>query len=512
MGLSQLKQSPLIKLFFDACRKHPQKTFLVFGSHSYSYGDIQHKVSLLSEKLAQIGLRKGDKVAIYLFNSPEFVVSFLALNKLGITVVPVNPLLKEEEIEHILHDSQARALLTQGQMRTGEIEISKEFQTNLDLHLELNLDLKLELNENQTCSSEPESLVQDLDSAAAALIVYTSGTTGKPKGAVLSYGNVDFTIESYPLRFCLKQDDMLLGVLPLCHLYGLLVVLAGAMKAGCGIVLMKQFDAAEAILLIRSEAVSVLPAVPTMHQFILMELDREGKDSRLDSLRLCTTGGAAMSKDLFLALKERLQVPVLEGYALTETTVIATLNPEDDARLGSVGSAFPGIEIAIEKDGIRYGRSSAGEKTEVGEILLKGACIMKGYFNNAAATAEAIKDGWFYTGDLGYLDGEGYLYIVGRSKELIVRGGMNIYPREIEEVLLRLPAVAECAVVGVPDRYMGERVKACIVLKSRASLGEDEIKSFCKAHLADYKMPRTIEFLERLPRNSTGKVLKRLLC
>lgn len=503
--MSQLKQSPLFKLFLDACCKHPQKTFLVFGSHSFSYGDIERKVSQLSEKLAQVGFIQGDRVAIYLFNSPEFVVSFLALNCLGITVVPVNPLLKEEEIEHILSDSQARALLAH-----RETKIARVGQPVLDLNLELRLDLSL-YKFDSLQSADQESSEQDFDSTAA-LIVYTSGTTGKPKGAVLSYANVAFTIESYPHRFCLKQDDMLLGVLPLCHLYGLLVVLAGALKAGCGIVLMKQFDAAEAILLLRSEAVSVLPAVPTMHQFILMELDKEGKDSRLENLRLCTTGGAAMPRDLLVALKERLRVPVLEGYALTETTVIATLNPEGDARLGSVGTAFPGIEIAIEKDGIRSSRSFAKGESEVGEILLKGACIMKGYFNNAAATAEVIKDGWFYTGDLGYLDADGYLYIVGRSKELIVRGGMNIYPREIEEVLLRLPAIAECAVVGVPDRYMGERVKAFIVLKSGACLTEDEIKSFCKSHVADYKMPRAIEFLDKLPRNSTGKVLKRLLC
>lgn len=503
--MSQLKQSPLFKLFLDACCKHPQKTFLVFGSHSFSYGDIERKVSQLSEKLAQVGFIQGDRVAIYLFNSPEFVVSFLALNCLGITVVPVNPLLKEEEIEHILSDSQARALLAH-----RETKIARVGQPVLDLNLELRLDLSL-YKFDSLQSADQESSEQDFDSTAA-LIVYTSGTTGKPKGAVLSYANVAFTIESYPHRFCLKQDDMLLGVLPLCHLYGLLVVLAGALKAGCGIVLMKQFDAAEAILLLRSEAVSVLPAVPTMHQFILMELDKEGKDSRLENLRLCTTGGAAMPRDLLVALKERLRVPVLEGYALTETTVIATLNPEGDARLGSVGTAFPGIEIAIEKDGIRSSRSFAKGESEVGEILLKGACIMKGYFNNAAATAEVIKDGWFYTGDLGYLDADGYLYIVGRSKELIVRGGMNIYPREIEEVLLRLPAIAECAVVGVPDRYMGERVKAFIVLKGGACLTEDEIKSFCKIHLADYKMPRDIEFLDKLPRNSTGKVLKRLLC
>lgn len=503
--MSQLKQSPLFKLFLDACCKHPQKTFLVFGSHSFSYGDIERKVSQLSEKLAQVGLIQGDRVAIYLFNSPEFVVSLLALNCLGITVVPVNPLLKEEEIEHILSDSQARALLAH-----RETKIARVGQPVIDLNLELRLDLSL-FKFDSLQSADQESSEQDFDSTAA-LIVYTSGTTGKPKGAVLSYANVAFTIESYPHRFCLKQDDMLLGVLPLCHLYGLLVVLAGALKAGCGIVLMKQFDAAEAILLLRSEAVSVLPAVPTMHQFILMELDKEGKDSRLENLRLCTTGGAAMPRDLLVALKERLRVPVLEGYALTETTVIATLNPEGDARLGSVGTAFPGIEIAIEKDGIRSSRSFAKGESEVGEILLQGACIMKGYFNNAAATAEVIKDGWFYTGDLGYLDADGYLYIVGRSKELIVRGGMNIYPREIEEVLLRLPAIAECAVVGVPDRYMGERVKAFIVLKSGACLTEDEIKSFCKSHVADYKMPRAIEFLDKLPRNSTGKVLKRLLC
>ncbi len=515
-------RSPLFGLLQESLAGgHKDREFLYFEGKSYSFAQVHELALRLASLLAREGVARGERVAVYLYNSPEFVVSLLALNYLGAVVVPVNPLLKKDEISHIVHDASAFALLTESHLLA---HVAPETIDSLHFHLVFNRDTSVETAVENAFNSPAGSIrinvaaLEELDGALprpslalsqaddAALIVYTSGTTGKPKGAVLSFGNVAYTVSTYPTRFHLLETDRLLGILPLCHLYGLLVVLAGALRAGASITLMRQFDADKAALLLKERRITVLSAVPTMHQFILLSLDKLGIS--LPDLRLITTGGAAISLELLKQVEETFSVPVLEGYALTETSVIATLNPVDNRKAGSVGPGFDLLTIMIQDEN---GAPLSPGKTNVGEVCIAGPCVMSGYWQNPEATAAAIVNGFLRTGDLGYLDEDGYLYIVGRSKELIVRGGMNIYPREVENVISQLPQVAEVAVFGIPDRFMGERVKACIVLKPNLSLTAEQVQSYCGEHLADYKMPRTIDFVASLPRNSTGKVLKRLL-
>lgn len=511
-------RSPLFGLLQESLAGgNRNREFLYFEGKSYSFAQVHELALRLASLLAREGVSRGERVAVYLYNSPEFVVSLLALNYLGAVVVPVNPLLKKDEISHIVHDASAFALLTESDLLA---HVAPETIDSVHFHLVFNVETSLENASNSPAGSGRINVaaLEDLDGALprpslvlsraddAALIVYTSGTTGKPKGAVLSFGNVAYTVSTYPSRFHLLEADRLLGILPLCHLYGLLVVLAGALRAGASITLMRQFHADKAALLLQERRITVLSAVPTMHQFILLSLDKLGIS--LPDLRLITTGGAAISLELLKQVEETFSVPVLEGYALTETSVIATLNPVDKRKAGSVGPGFDGLTIMIQDEN---GAPLSPGKTNVGEVCIAGPCVMSGYWQNPEATAAAIVNGFLRTGDLGYLDEDGYLYIVGRSKELIVRGGMNIYPREVENVISQLPQVAEVAVFGIPDRYMGERVKACIVLKPNLCLTAEEVQSYCGEHLADYKMPRTVDFVPSLPRNSTGKVLKRLL-
>ncbi len=323
------------------------------------------------------------------------------------------------------------------------------------------------------------------------LLVYTSGTTGKPKGAMLTFANLQFAIKTYPARLELSQSDLILAVLPLCHLYGLLVVLLGTIVQKASMVIMKEFDPVKALELIVKESITATPMVPTMYQFISLELEKNPR--KFPSLRLGMVGGAAIPPDLHRKVEEQLGVPILEGWSLTEATVISTLNPISKRKYGSVGPTFPGIDIgAFCKDGKRL---PAGEQN-VGELCMYGPNVMAGYYGNQIATDESIVEGWLHTGDLGYLDEDGYVYVVGRSKEMIIRGGMNIYPREIEAVILRMPEVKEVAVLGVPCQFMGERVKACVVLRDNKTLTEEQVRAFCDKVLADYKVPRVVQFLD----------------
>jgi long-chain acyl-CoA synthetase len=293
----------------------------------------------------------------------------------------------------------------------------------------------------------------------------------------------------------------------MCHIYGLTVVMLGLLSKGGTLAIVDKFEAASALKLIETERVTLLPAVPAIYQFLLMELEKNEYD--LSSLRACLSGGAPMPVEMFPRLVAKFPGDFLEGYGLTETSSVVAINPVDGVKKrGSVGVPLGTIEVAIVgPDGTHLPHTSE----HIGEIAVRGGNVMRGYFGKPEATAECLKDGWFFTGDLGYRDEEGYLYIVGRTKEMIIRGGQNIYPREIEDVIMRLSEVAEVAVVGVADQYMGERVKAVIVLKPGKSLNEETIKAFCAGNLAEYKVPRLIEFIDALPRNSTGKVLKRLL-
>lgn len=513
-------RTPLFDLLAQSATTCGERPCLDFGPYHHSY---QQTLSLavsfaqsIQDKVKPV-LQPGSTIALFLPNSDLFVAAFFGLSALGVTIVPVNPLLKSDEIAHILSDSKASVLISSDQLFSQITLTAIDSLKTIVVFREHNEPLTcpqgfelVQLNRfDLACNLPVVSYTgkSKTDPDSACLIVYTSGTTGKPKGAVLSHKNVHFTISAYPHVLELSTEDRLLAILPFCHLYGLLVVLVGAIKDGAALTVLSHFEPHKALDAIARERVTVLPAVPTMYHFMLLTMQEHSFD--LSSLRLAVTGGAAMPDGLMLRVKEALPIPVLEGYALTETTVIATLNPQHKCKLGSVGLPFAGVQIGVKDRGQDLWLEPGAD--HVGEICIKGDCIMRGYLNNEAATSEAIKDGWLYTGDLGYVDSEGYVYINGRSKELIVRGGMNVYPREVEEVLLHLEAVAEAAVVGVPDANMGERVKACIVLKQDKHLSEGDIQAHCRAHLADYKLPRTIVFMGALPKNSTGKVLKRLL-
>jgi len=531
----------LFDILLQSVSVHSDATVLNHDGVRFTYKQALARTLSLVEVLSAHGIGRGDRVGLYFPNHFDFLAAFFAVSALGATVVPINPLLKAEEIGHVLADSQAVALISHSKFLTGDAakasEAEKEVRATLESLASLKTLFLLCAAAQESSQNGPYKIVslteQSLDDGMQrwlpqlhsvtaltlsaqenaldvekelALIVYTSGTTGKPKGAMLSFANILTAVTIYPERLDVNKSDRIAAVLPLCHLYGLIVVLLGTIKQGATMVMLEQFEAAKLAALIESERITVLPAVPTMYQFLSLELDRAPRS--LNSLRLGMCGGSAMPVELMKKLESQLNIPILEGWALTECSVIATLNPVELRKCGSVGIPLPGLEVAILD---KYGKQLPSGAENIGELCCRGKNVMQGYLGKPEATAETIQNNWLHTGDLGYCDIDGYLYVVGRSKEMIIRGGMNIYPREVEAVLLRLDSVREAAVIGVPDQYMGERVKAFVVLKEDAATTDHELKAFCSKHMADYKVPRIIEFVESIPKNSTGKVLKRLL-
>ncbi len=512
-------------LLEDSARKHPDRDALVLGPTRLTYRQVDAAASQVANLLVERGIEPGDKVALMCPNLPYFSIVYFGILKAGAVVVPLNVLLKGREVAYHLTDSHAKALFAfEG---TPELPIGAEARAGFD-DVEACRDLVL-ITADPAASSPfegTETLSQALagrsttfatvatDDDDTAVILYTSGTTGQPKGAELRHRNMrDNAMASKELFACDESaPDTYLCVLPLFHSFGQTVIQNGGFAFGGTMVMLPRFEPAPAIEAMLRESVTVFAGVPTMYWGLLGAL-QEGADveTLAKNLRMAIAGGAALPVEIHREVERRFGISIAEGYGLSETSPVASFAPSGEpARPGSIGKPIAGVEMKL----IAPDSWAEIEWTPdaIGEIAIRGHNVMKGYYQRPDATAAVISDdGWFRTGDLARRDEDGFYYIVDRTKDLIIRGGFNVYPREIEEVLIAHPDVSLAAVVGVPHDSHGEEIKAFVILEPDASLTPDELIVWAKGEMAAYKYPRIVEFVPSLPTTATGKILKREL-
>jgi len=515
----------LSNLLEDSARTHPERDALVLGSTRLTYRQVDAAANQVANLLVDRGIRPGDKVALMCPNLPHFSIVYYGILKAGAVVVPLNVLLKGREVAYHLDDSDSKALFAfQG---TAELPIGVEAKVGFD-QAEGCADLFL-ITADPNASS-PIDGVPTLGHATAdrpttfttaatheddtAVILYTSGTTGQPKGAELRHRNMrDNALAGRELFGCDEdRPDTYLCVLPLFHSFGQTVIQNGAFAFGGTIVMLPRFEPQPAIEAMLRESVTVFAGVPTMYWGLLGALDSDTDVQTLaKNLRIAIAGGSALPVEIHREVEKRFGVSIAEGYGLSETSPVASFAPLGaPPRPGSIGKPIPGVEMTlIEPDSWT---EITWAPDAVGEITIKGHNVMKGYYQRPQATAAVLNsDGWFRTGDLARRDGDGYYYIVDRTKDLIIRGGFNVYPREIEEVLITHPDISLAAVVGVPHDSHGEEIKAFVILELGASLTESDLIAWAKEQMAAYKYPRIVELVPSLPMTATGKILKREL-
>ena len=457
-----------------------------------SNGATAHIAGLLEAH----GVSAGDRVGIMLPNVPHFAVCYYGVLRAGAVVVPMNVLLKRREVAFYLKDSGAKLLFAWH----GFAEDAQSGATDAGTDCMLVTPGEFE---HAVGAANPITEVADTDDADTAVILYTSGTTGTPKGAELTHANLARNAEVASALFGMGADAVTLGALPLFHSFGQTCGMNATTMAGGTLTLIPRFDPAKALEIIERDHVNIFQGVPTMYGAILHLPDRERYDT--SSLEVCASGGSAMPVELLRGFEQAFGCKVLEGYGLSETSPVASFNhPDRERKPGSIGTPISGVEMKVVDE-----QGDEVPQGEVGEIVIRGHNVMKGYWNRPDATAETIRDGWFHSGDMATVDKDGYFFIVDRKKDMIIRGGYNVYPREIEEVLYEHPAVREAAVIGVPDDEYGEEVGAAVTLKAGASISADELRDFVKGQVAAYKYPRYIWFLDDLPKGPTGKILKR---
>ena len=489
--------SNLAEILTTTAGRHADRPAMRLDDAEMNYGVLEEATKRMAGILRERGIEPGDRVAIMLPNVPHFAIAYFGALRAGAVVVPMNVLLKGREVEFYLRDPEAKALIAWH----GFAEAAQEGASATGVEL-----LLVEPTEFQQTLMGAQPLAETAERADddVAVILYTSGTTGTPKGAQLTHGNLA-TNTQVVLDHLIQIDehDVILGALPLFHAFGQTCAMNVAVRAGACLDLIPRFDAGKALEVIDRDGVTVFEGVPTMYHGLLNHPERESFDT--SSLRLCISGGAALPVEVLRSFEEAFGCKILEGYGLSETSPVASFNhPDRERKPGSIGTPIAGVEMrTVDADGNEVPQG------EVGEIAIRGHNVMKGYWRKPEATAEVMRDGWFHTGDMATVDEDGYFFIVDRKKDMIIRGGYNVYPREIEEVLYEHPAVSECAVVGVKDEKLGEEVGAAVVLRPGVEATEDELRDHVKAQVAAYKYPRVIWFLDELPKGPTGKILKR---
>ncbi|WP_026692676.1 fatty acid--CoA ligase family protein [Peribacillus kribbensis] len=492
------------------------KTAYIFMEQKTSYGQLDSAISKFANSLRDLGIKKGDHIALVLGNTPHFIIGLYGALRAGATVIPINPIYTPDEIGYIISNGDVKLVITldiilplmealdpamPNVKHIVYCHTSKEGTGNLT---DLSIYPKLKPVTYLIETGNPAYLEADTCEDDTAVILYTSGTTGKPKGAMLTHKNLYKNADDVGTYLKMNESDSVITALPMFHVFCLTVSLNAPLLQGATLLIMPKFSPKEVFRLAAKYEATVFAGVPTMYNFLYQFPD--GNSDDLKSLRLCISGGAAMPVSLLKEFEKKFKVVVSEGYGLSEASPVTCFNPLDRPRKpGSIGTNILNVENKVMNE--------LGEEVppgQVGELAVKGPNVMKGYYKMPEETAAVLKDGWLYTGDLARMDEEGYFYIVDRKKDLVIVGGYNVYPREVEEVLFAHPHIVEAAVIGVPDPNQGEAVYAFVVSDSKDVTGGD-LTAYCREHLAKYKVPSAFEFLEELPKNTTGKILRRTL-
>jgi long-chain acyl-CoA synthetase len=496
----------LAVLLDDAGRRHPDRPAVKLGDLTLNYALLDGAARRVAGGLREAGIEPGDRVALMVPNVPQFPILYYGALRAGATVVPLNVLLKEREVAYYLSDSGASVLFAwEGfleQARAGAREAGVERVWAVTMPDSSGGDLP---TFNDLLASEPFEDTVQRDPDDAAVLLYTSGTEGAPKGATLTHSTMLWNAEvSATTVIELTPEDVIFGGLPLFHSFGQTAAMNTAIRSGACLALLPRFEPEAALDLLEGAACTVFEGVPTMFNALLNAESAQRRD--LSKLRLCVSGGASIAVEVLRGFEQTFGCQVLEGYGLSETSPVASFNhPDRPSKPGSIGTPIWGVEMRVVGDD-----GAPRPPGEIGEIVIRGHNVMKGYWNRPDDTAQAIDErGWLRTGDMARVDEDGFFFIVDRKKDLIIRGGYNIYPREVEEILYEHPATLEAAVIGIPHAELGEEVCAIVVLKSGESVEPAELQAYVKERIAAYKYPRQVLIADALPKGPTGKILKR---
>ena len=510
--------SNLVREIARPAETQPEATAVAFDGEEISYGELWAQTAAFADGLAAAGFEPGDRVGVYLPNLPQFVIAFHGTLRAGGVVVPMNPQYKSREIEYLLEDSGAEVVVTLADL----VPFVEAVQDGTSVETVVTVGGETETGEPfESFLGEPEFETEPRADDDVACQPYTSGTTGQPKGVLLSHENLTSNAEiaaTLAPGGSLRDDDRMLGVLPLFHIYGMTVTMNATLFAGGEYWPLPSWDVEQALGVIESADITVFHGVPAMYNDIITT-DTDGERD-LSSIRMCGVGGSGIPVEVLRQFETLYDAEIYEGYGLTETSPVTHFNsPEAGRRVGSIGKVLPTMEARVVDESfesippVEEGPVEEAELDGItGEIVVSGPSVTLGYHDrpdaNEASFTEHEGKRWFHTGDIGYHDEDGFFYVVDRAKHVIVTGGYNVYPREVEELLFEHEAVADAAVVGIPDDRRGETVKAFIVTTPGSDVTEDEIREYCLSNLAEYKHPREVAFVEGLPRTTTGKVQK----
>lgn len=530
---ARIPQRSMVELFDESVRRFADRPCIDFLDKKYTYAQTGALVDKVAKGLQAMGVKKGDKVGLFLPNTPYSVIMFHGILKAGGTVVNFNPLYAEREIQHMIQDAQADIMVTLdlkvvyeklakmfGQSRLRTIIVCPmasilPFPKNLLFPFVKKAEIADIPRDNRhvffktlTSNDGRPTPVPVNPTEDVAVLQYTGGTTGVPKGAMLTHGNITANTYQANLWFTEAKDgeERMLGVLPLFHVFAMTCVMNLTLSKGGEMILLPRFELDQVLQTIHKKRPTQFPAVPTIYTAIINHKDRDKYD--LSSIKLCNSGGAPLPVEVKAKFEGMTGCSLVEGYGLSESAPIATINPPSKSKAGSIGQPVPGTEIRIISLEDRKTPVPLGER---GEICIVGPQVMKGYWNKPEASAETLADGMLHTGDVGYMDEEGYIFIVDRIKDMILAGGYNVYPRNVEEALYQHPAVAECIVLGVPDEYRGQTVKAYIKLRDGMTATKEDFKSFLEDKLSPIEQPKLYEFRNELPKTMIGKLSRKAL-